>query len=275
MKIQRRVQHVDSLAMFKAGYSFAKNHYILTFIYILGLLIIQFGTGFAVTSSQQKEFTSILQKIDIRGLENAKENAYLTYEEYRQSKGWFFTCDEKCTELYEISQQAKYVLDTHEASYNLAMSNARSKVGIFSQYGVEDARESWWDSFQKGISYAKRMSYMDALFLAIGSMRRDDSMLTVFLNWAIQAIMNFCIGMFSAFIGFAIHVAGLIFSYQTGTVSGIAFFILATSGAFAIVASFFVGSYLAISTISFAVLTATGGRIEYQTTGVRQRMRND
>jgi hypothetical protein len=42
--------------------------------------------------------------------------------------------------LYATSQDADKLLLDHENAYDAALSEARSKVGVFSEYAVEDAR---------------------------------------------------------------------------------------------------------------------------------------
>lgn len=71
------LDQVDSLSLFKSGVNFAKRNYALTLFYILGLMVLQFATGFAVTGEQEKLFSAALAKIDIAGLEAARENAYI------------------------------------------------------------------------------------------------------------------------------------------------------------------------------------------------------
>ena len=67
-----------SLTLLKAGANFAKNHYLLTTFYTVGLLIVQFASGFAVSSGQREQFDTALGKIDMVALEKAREMAYLS-----------------------------------------------------------------------------------------------------------------------------------------------------------------------------------------------------
>ncbi|KAH9256277.1 hypothetical protein BASA81_005498 [Batrachochytrium salamandrivorans] len=205
-------EQIDALVLFKSGLNFAKRHYWLTLVYIFGLVMVQFAQGFAVSEAQHDEFKQILGTIDIQAMDLAKTNAQIAYDEYRASRGWFFTCDEECTRLYSESQSANAVVADHEREFNLALSNARSKVGVFSEFAVEDARESWWSAYEGGISFAKRMSYYDAFSLAIGSMRRDDSLASVVLQFLISAAMNLMVGMVSSFLSFVIHLVQLVLS---------------------------------------------------------------
>ena len=73
-----RRQDFHSLTLFQAGVNFAKRHYLMTTFYIVGLLIVQFATGFAVNASQRQNFDRALGKIDMVALENAREMAILS-----------------------------------------------------------------------------------------------------------------------------------------------------------------------------------------------------
>jgi len=195
-------------------------------------------------------------------------------QEYRNSRGWFFTCDHHCHELYEISQKMNLELARQEEAYANALSEARAQVGIFSEYGVTDARESFWDAYYRGAGFAKRMSYWDALWMSIGAMRRDESLLSVFLNWLLSAALNFTIGMISALISFMFHLGSLLFSYQASPLTAITFFGLAFAGAFAVIASYLVGAYFVAATTAFVTLQATGNlRIEFEPDQGNRRMR--
>jgi hypothetical protein len=290
--VTRRTDQFHSLTLFQAGFSFAKRHYLLTAFYIVGLLLVQFGTGLAVSQVQRQNFDKALAKIDMAALEEARAQAFHgahdvsnlstsrmtdahpVDQQYRQSRGWFFTCDKQCHEMYELSQLAKQALQRQEDAYNAAISEARASVGIFSEYGVSDARESFWNSYYGGTSFAKRMSYYDALFMSIGAMRRDESLLSVFLNWLLSAALNFTMGMITALVTFMFHVGSLLFSYQASPLTAVGFFALAFCGAFAVIASFLVGAYFAAATTALVALTATGNmRIEFQPDGRQGRMR--
>lgn len=147
-----------------------------------------------------------------------------------------------------------------EESHRELVTKARSHVGVFSEYAVSDARELFDDAFQRGKDFAKRQSYFDAFFMALNASRRDEGLLSIVLNWLLQAAINFSVGMVMALISFAIHVSSLIMSYNTAgsALSGFAFFFISVTAACAYVASFVVGFYLAAATSAFVVIKAVG-----------------
>jgi hypothetical protein len=78
----RSQNEINSLTLFKAGISFAQRHYLLTSMYVLGLIVLQFATGFRVTTEQKQVFDHTLSQIDVIALEKAKELAYLSKFSY-------------------------------------------------------------------------------------------------------------------------------------------------------------------------------------------------
>lgn len=176
--------------------------------------------------------------------------------------------------LWDISQQSNFKVQENERAYDAALSDARSKVGVFSAYAVEDARETWWSAYDNGVSFAKRMSYYDAFSLAIGSMRRDDSLASVVLQFLISAMLNFVMGMITALVAFLVHAVQLVVSYQANPLTGFGFVLMSGTAAFAVVASFVVGAYVAVAAVAAVSIQAVGGRIEFQQEQPRRNLRD-
>lgn len=244
-----------ALSLFKGGVNFAKRHYLATTLYVLGLIVFNLATGFAVNEVQRREYTAIISTIDIGELEKAKKRARLSYEDYYDSKGWFFSCDAKCTRNHQIYEADVRRVEEIEASHYAVVSKARSGVGVLSEYAVSDARDLFSEAFHRGKEFAKRQSIFDALFLGLSAARRDESLLSVLLNWLLQAALNFTIGMLSALVSFGFHVGSLIISYNGSgnALSAIGFFFLAFTAACAYVASFIVGGLLLLLRFFFQV----------------------
>ena len=85
-------------------------------------------------------------------------------EIFRGSKGWF-TCDKRC-QSYKID----YDIANNEFKYQRSeeqriIADAKSNVGIFSSFGVEEARDIFWRRFSDGKKFAKRQTMWDAMFM--------------------------------------------------------------------------------------------------------------
>ena len=138
----------------------------------------QFAVGFAVTPEANARYEHHLSKIDFEKTYQARELVDRRYETYYHSKGWFFSCDEVCTSNYAHLQAAQAQLSEVEAQDYAKLSDARAEVGIFSEYGVAEARDMFWDKFEDGKNFAKRMTTYDAIGAGL-TMSRDESLVSV------------------------------------------------------------------------------------------------
>ena len=84
----------------------------------------------------------------------------------------------------EAERELKVAKDAHYK----ALSAAKSKVGVFSIYAVDEARELFWGTFAQGKGFAKRASTWDLLFMGIGSLGggRDEGMMAFILRFAMH-----------------------------------------------------------------------------------------
>ena len=86
-----------------------------------------------------------------------------------------FSCDRTCAAhkaKYEIAQGKWDALKATEAAIT---KQAKSEVGIFSEYGVQETRDVFWSTFAGGKDFAKRQSMWDLLFAGL-RMRKDEDM---------------------------------------------------------------------------------------------------
>ena len=106
-------------------------------------------TGFSVTPQQTEKFNNILSTIKPGAVEDAQYDYNIAYQKYYNSKGWF-SCDATCTlNKYEM-ESAKTIWELEEKNMQATLSDAKSTMGIFSAYGVEETREKFWQMFNKG-----------------------------------------------------------------------------------------------------------------------------
>jgi hypothetical protein len=82
----------------------------------------------------------------------------------RKSKGWF-SCNKKCQFYktdYEIALK-EYNFQRKEEQRIIA--DAKSSVGIFSSYGIDETRGLFWTRFANGREFAQKQTKWDALFM--------------------------------------------------------------------------------------------------------------
>ena len=155
-------------------------------------------------------------------------------------------------------------LDQKRAKLNVALkerdalkSEAKAAVGLWSQYGVDEVRDRWWEAYQAGKDFAKRMTWWDVMFGIGGRGNRDEELLGTLLRWLGQIMMNFTVGLISALFSFCFALVSVIWEYKASYLSGLVFFLVAMTGASAMVATFVGGMYAtAAGGVYMAIKTA-------------------
>ena len=238
-------KRVDEMSTFlaRAGWNFAKKHYMLTGGWILGLILVQFATGFTPSDEALQEYGSLMETIDDQRMMTAQQNVWEADNAYYSSKGWF-SCNALCTRNYKRLQRAQAILDQIKAEDAAVVSQAKSKLGLFSDAGVQETRDLFWGTFAKGKAFAKRSSWYDMIFMSLGSMNRDESFISVLIRWLFQLVINFTMGLIGAFTAFVWYLWDVVSSYQADTFSSLIFFGLATVAA-SVLITYLVGLYAA------------------------------
>mmetsp|Transcript_14495 Transcript_14495/g.25982 ORF Transcript_14495/g.25982 Transcript_14495/m.25982 type:complete len:293 (+) Transcript_14495:265-1143(+) len=242
--LARQREQLDQLStvLIRSGVAFVKRHYVLTSMYIFGVALVLFATGVSVTADQEIAYNKIINTIDDKKMIKAQQRVYEWETEYHATKGWF-SCDEVCEEAKANLVAAKRDVDELEKEFAQTMSKAKQEVGIFSEYGVQEARDLFWAQFAGGKQFAQRSSWYDLIFMSIGSMGRDESLLEFALRFLIQMLLNFTIGLIGALIGFYWYLWSIVASYQPSFLLALGFFVLASIAATSFVATFLIGLY--------------------------------
>jgi len=258
--VRRELPDVSTL-MISAGMRFLKRNKVATGLWVCGMLVVLFGAGHAVTQEQETEFQQIMSKVDFRRMD-AVEKEVQKYEHlYYQTKG-IFSCDEICSENYNKYKEAQQRFAAIERDIASVQSEAKAKVGIFSEYGVQEVRDLFWAQLQGGKDFARRSSWYDFIFMSIGSMGRDEGLLEFALRFLINMLLNFTFGLIGALIGFYYFLWGVISSYQTDFLVAFAFFMVASIAATSFVASYLIGLYAAAAGSVYTAAKIGGGYIQ-------------
>jgi len=131
--------------------SFAKKNKVISSSYLFGILFLLFvGSGTKLSTSQKRQYNSILHTIDLDAEFKASSYYAQTLGAYHASKGWFMACDSTCQRNKKRMQQAKMALDQVRAQGYDKVRQAKSMAGIFSEVGVEEVKESFWEYFGAG-----------------------------------------------------------------------------------------------------------------------------
>ena len=188
---------------------FAKKHPVISGSYLFGLLVLLFGSGLTLTVDQTRTYNKIMNTIDTDLEFDASNRFAQANSAYYNTKGWF-SCDDLCQRNKSRMEEAKHDLDAIRAEGFSRMSDAKASAGIFSEIGVNEARDSFWEYFNKGKKFAKRQSMWDALFMGFRSMGRNESTGEYMLKMLINILMNFTMGLCMCFVIFVFSLWSLI-----------------------------------------------------------------
>lgn len=244
-----------SSVLIEVGIKVVKANPKITTGYVVGVLVCVFATGFAPSqeaeANMDRAHNYVRDKIEP---EMREKDAILrrAEHEYYNSKGWF-SCDRRCQTHKAGYERALADFNVIKAQRDHAVASANAHVGIFSVYGVAEVRQLFWRMFQGGKDFAKRQTMWDALFVGIGSMARDESIVEYGMRLMLNMLFNFTIGLFGALVGFLWNLYGVVQSFGASLLTGGAFFALAALGGIAFVASWLVGLYAAAAGTLYVV----------------------
>ena len=136
------------------------------------------------------------------------------------------------------------------------MSDAKAIAGLWSEVGVGEVKDSFWQYFAQGKQFAKRQTMWDALFMGIRSMSRgrEESWVEFGIRILMQILLNFSIGLVMALVMFVLGLWTIVRSYQPNPIVAVVFFVGATCAAFSMVATYLLAVYGAAATGVYGVL---------------------
>ncbi|CAM9700032.1 unnamed protein product [Ascophyllum nodosum] len=190
----------------------------------------------SMASSQVK-----MANMDDEALAKSYEEFSFWQESYRRSRGWFWSCDEQCQHNKRVFEETRQAYNALEREYQRGVAEAKSELGLFSEDGVAETRELFWTKVAGGKRFAKRATVWDAMFVSIGSFRRDEGLAAIIAKVAFRFILNLTIGLFMAVIQFLFSIWKVIWSYQPDPISTAAFFAMAALGAVSLLVAWFLG----------------------------------
>jgi ABC-type multidrug transport system fused ATPase/permease subunit len=125
------------------------------------------------------------------------------------------------------------------------MSDAKAVAGLWSEIGVGEVKDSFWQYFYSGKQFARRQSMWDALFIGIRQIgrSRDESWIEYAFKILMQVLINFSLGLLMALGMFVFGLWAIVRSYQPSPLVAVAFFVAAACGAFAFVATYLMAIY--------------------------------
>lgn len=176
--------------------------------------------------------------------------------QYYNSRSLFMCLSKECTYYQDIYKEKDQIYQIEVAKADAILANAKNKVGLFSEYGVGETRDLFWQRFSQGGRFAKRQTMWDALFMGLSSMGRDEQLASFVLRIAGQFIMNLTIGLFGACVWFVGSLWTVVSSFNPSLLEGGVFWALAALAAFSFLATFLIGMYSAAAGTVYVVAKA-------------------
>jgi hypothetical protein len=203
-----------------------RNNPIKIGFWVVGLMLCFLFNGSSVTENQLEDYSAALNKIPHLELDQALEKAQTSDMNFRQSKGWFWTCNtEECISNKQINDIDLKILNSIQQEAKEYQREANAAVGLFSEEGVRNTRSLFWGSYQRGKQYASDRTKMDLLFAGISAMGRDEKLANFLFRILLNAIFNITIGVMSALVSFLWNLWSLIIEYKSSLFVGCVYFI--------------------------------------------------
>lgn len=205
---------------------------------LLALSFVYAPAPVVVTPAMQRQFEETLAKVPMRQIHAATLERDEAADYVGEAKVWFWRFRPEYASEVERRQpeldRAQARLDKLLAEKDAIMLEARQVVGIWSEYGIEEARDKFWANMQAGKDVAKRATMWDMMFSAF-SMRRDESLASFLLGLVVKLVFNLTFGLIIMLIAFLFSLGSFVWSFGPGFVNGTLFFTVAALGASAVV----------------------------------------
>lgn len=162
-----------------------------------------------------------------------------------EAKVWFWRFRSPHNEIVRerLAKQsvAQAALDKLNKQRAAIMSEAKSQLGLWSDAGIEESKETFWKSFEAGKVFGRRQTLWDAIVTVIAGQERNA--MSLLLKVVFSALVNFTVGMVSSIFVFIFKLPWILVDYKAGWISGLAFFMVAITGAISVVTGFLAALY--------------------------------
>jgi len=198
----------------------------------------------------------------MRSAIEAEHAMHHAHQQMYAAKGWFSN-DPTYPSKKRIFDEAMAVYQRENAKRQQLRLEARRTVGIWSSYGLDAARQGFWDAYERGKQFAKSMTWWDVL-LGAGRGSRDESLVITLLSWVLRIAMNFTLGFIYSLVSFLWGLFSIVADFSPDPASAVTFYVLAAIAATSIVATVIFVMYGTIATVVIggAYVAANNQRLE-------------
>lgn len=261
--------------------TFLQKHYVVSSLYLVGLIMAAFGNGYTVdpkSASVYHERMTHAGEVTSADMLHLSRELRQAQDLYYQHKGWF-TCDLECIKYRDHMNLLQQELGIVKLQRDNLMLQARSDVGPWSVYGIADLRKAFWEAWAHGKEAARRMTMFDAVFIGLGAMtgsnnERESSLITTLFQILIQFVMNLTVGLLTSLFVFLFDAWSIIQLYGPSLVSGLALFMLVCCAASSLVITAIGGIFGALGGGIYLTIRSAEkrARLEAQRVGVSEHL---
>jgi len=223
--------------------------------WLFGLFLMNYASApYTPPDDDIFRYDELQAKADTMTEAQEAERAYVhAYHEMNNANGWFLGAEGKRVLALRTAdfEKKKAIYMKLNAERQSLRQEANSVVGIWSQYGLDATRKGFWEAYEKGKDFAKRMTWWDAMFLAIGGggRDRDTHVLVIILQFVLRIAMNFTLGFIYSFFNFSYNLFYIIADFAPDPASAVTYYFLGVLAAFSMVMSVIIAMYGTIATV--------------------------
>eukprot|EP00040_Diaphanoeca_grandis_P020088 m.106632 g.106632 ORF g.106632 m.106632 type:complete len:306 (+) comp27739_c0_seq1:132-1049(+) len=200
-------------------------------LWIFGLFCMLYATPpFTLTDEMREEFQEKLEMSNtVPGYQDTFEDLMNVQDSLYRHKTWFWSFNAERSEIvYSLEAEAKALgqqFAALEAERTGLRRDAFQVVGLFSEYGVQEARQLFWDCLDKGKGFARRSTFYDMLFGLV--MGRDENLGAFVVRVLLNFLINATMGLIGVVFAFIYYLYIMVFAYKASFLGGLAFFLVA------------------------------------------------
>ncbi|EQC29984.1 hypothetical protein SDRG_12264 [Saprolegnia diclina VS20] len=242
----------------------------LTLMWLVGLFLMLLAPApIKVTDEMKHTYEAmVVEAAHVEGYQDVWSEVVVAQSDLQEAKVWFWRVRPEhrrvVNEKQAIVDSAQAKLDVLDAAREETMRQAKAYVGLWSDYGLDEARAKFWSAFESGKVFASRRTFWQMLFTVLDS--REENVYGLVIQWIFVSIINFTFGLIGSLFYFTFAVISMVFTYQPDPLSATAFVCLALLAAASLVATYLLGIYAMAAGAVYGVgkMAANSARLEHE-----------
>lgn len=195
-------------------------------LWMVGLFCMLYASApVPTTEAMRDEFADLMDQADsVDGYQQAYQKLSYIEEKIYQHDGWFIGSEARAIVNDLKTERRRAYDDFARLDYKREelRREAFNVVGLWSEYGINEARQLFWDCLEKGKGFARRSTMWDMIFgLAMG---RDEGIGAFIVRVIINFVFNVTMGLIGAILAFMYYLYSMVLMYKASMASGLLFF---------------------------------------------------